>query len=75
MRALAQIFSDLAGCVEGAPLLQHVGRQWTSCLVICKCVVAPMVACRGVCEVIRARGDAVRPKGSSVRDVADIVSW
>ncbi|KAF2855305.1 hypothetical protein T440DRAFT_504730 [Plenodomus tracheiphilus IPT5] len=28
MRALAQTSSDLVGCVEGAPLPQHVGRQW-----------------------------------------------
>jgi hypothetical protein len=36
MRALAGISSDLFGCVEGAPLP----------LMICKYVVAPMVACR-----------------------------
>jgi hypothetical protein len=43
--------------------------------VISKYVVAPMVACRGVCEEIRVRDDAVQPKGSSMRDVADIVGW
>jgi hypothetical protein len=43
--------------------------------VISKCVVAPMVACRGVCEEIRVRDDAVQPEGSSMRDVANIVGW
>jgi hypothetical protein len=28
-----------------------------------------------VCEEIRMRGDAVQPKGSLMRDVADIVGW
>jgi hypothetical protein len=43
--------------------------------VICKYVVAPMVACQDVCEVVRVRGDAVQPEDSSLRDVADIVGW
>jgi hypothetical protein len=29
----------------------------------------------GVCEDVRVGGDAVQPKGSSMRDVADIVGW
>jgi hypothetical protein len=39
------------------------------------CVMATMVACRGVCQEVRARDDAVQPEGSSMRDVADIVGW
>jgi hypothetical protein len=37
--------------------------------------MAPMVACRGVCEEVRVRDDAVQPEGSPMRDVADIVGW
>ena len=51
------------------------GDNGQGCLVICKCVGAPMVACRDVCEEIRARGDAVQLEGSSMRDVADFVGW
>jgi hypothetical protein len=40
-----------------------------------KYVVAPMVACRGVCEEIRVRDNVVRPEGSSIRNVANIVAW
>jgi hypothetical protein len=77
MRALAPISSDLVGCVEGAPLLQtqadgEIGR---GCLMIRKYVLAPMVACQGVCEVTLVRGDAVQRKGSSMRGVADVVGW
>jgi hypothetical protein len=43
--------------------------------VISKYVLASMVACRGVCEEIRVRDNAVRPEASSIRDVADIVGW
>jgi hypothetical protein len=43
--------------------------------VICKYVVASMVACQDVCEVVRVRGDAVQPESSLMRDVADIVGW
>jgi hypothetical protein len=75
MRALARISSDLVRCVEGAPLLNTWGDSGQDCLVICKCVVALMVACRDVCEVICAKDDAVERKGSSMRDVADIVGW
>jgi hypothetical protein len=38
-------------------------------------VLASAVACQDVCDKILERGDAVQPKGSSVRDVADIVGW
>jgi hypothetical protein len=77
MRALARISSDLVGLCQRGPIpsTQGGGDSGRGCLVISKCVVAPMVACRGVCEEIRVRDDAVQPEGSSMRDVANIVGW
>jgi hypothetical protein len=75
MRAPTQVSSDLVGCVEGAPLPQHVERQWTRLsgdLYVCGGTYGSMP---GVCEDVRVGGDAVQPKGSSMRDVADIVGW
>ena len=43
--------------------------------MIHKYVVAPIVACRGIYEVIRVRDDTVQTEGSLMRDVADIVGW
>ena len=77
MRALARISSDLVGLCQRGPIpsTQGGGDSGQGCLVISKYVLAPMVACRGVCEEIRVRDDAVRPEGSSMRDVADFVGW
>lgn len=50
--------------------------EWLAAgLMIRKYVVALMVTCRGACEEIRMRDDAVQPEGSSMRDVANIVGW
>ena len=76
MRALTQISSDLVGCLEGGPLLQHKGGDsGQGCLMIHKYVVAPIIACQIFCEVIRVKDDAIQPEGSSMRDVANIVDW
>ena len=65
-----------AALKEGQVLRRNGGGDsGQGCLVISKYFVAPMVACRGVCEEIRVRGDAVQPEGSSMRDVADFVGW
>jgi hypothetical protein len=72
-RALARSCSDLFGCVEGAPLPQHVGRQWTRLSDDLQVYGGTGGSIPGVCEVIRVGGDAVRPKGASMRDVGDIV--
>ena len=69
--------SDLVGlCQRGTtPLTQGGGDSGRGCLMIHKYVVAPMVACQGVCEEIRVGDDAVQPKGLSMQDVADIINW
>jgi hypothetical protein len=71
------ISSDLVGLCQRGPIPSTQGGDDSGrgCLVNSKYVVAPMVACRGVCEEIRVRDDAVQPGGSSTRDVANIVGW
>ena len=65
MRALARISSDLVGCVEGATVDE------AGCVTAVLCGTNRSMP--GVCELIRVRGDAVRPEGSSMRDVANVV--
>jgi hypothetical protein len=69
-----QISSDLVGCVEGAPLPQHLRRQWTRLSDDLEVCVGTYSSMPGVCEDVRVGGDAVQPKGSSMWDVANIVS-
>ena len=55
----ANLFRTLSGVLKGDHSLNTWGDSGRGCLVICRCFVAPIVACRNVCEVIRRRGNAV----------------
>lgn len=72
-RALARISSDLFGCVEVAPLPQHVEREWTRLSndpYVCGGNDGSMP---GVYEVARVEGGAVQREGASMYDAVDTV--
>jgi hypothetical protein len=77
MRTLARFSLDLIGlCQRGTKSsTQGRGDSGRGCLMIHEYVVAPRLACRGVCEEIRVRDDAVRPEGLSMRNVRNTVGW